>query len=105
MTARNHAVVWMDHLVAKIFFVGLTGVDEVLLHSKLPSQHLHHKANTIGSGHVADDPEFLRRIAETIAPSGQILILGPGTEKTAFFSVLQEAHPEIARNVVKVEAS
>jgi hypothetical protein len=28
MTVHNHAVVWVDHRVAKIFFLGLDAVDE-----------------------------------------------------------------------------
>lgn len=28
MTVHNHAVVWIDHRVAKIFYLGLEAVDE-----------------------------------------------------------------------------
>jgi len=104
MTTRNHAVIWIDHLVAKVFFVGLGGVDEVLLHSKLPTEHLHHKANSIGSGHVEDDQEFLRRVADTVRPSEEILVLGPGLEKTALVSYLHEHWPAVSKHVVRVES-
>ncbi len=105
MTTRNHAIVWIDHLKARVFYVGVTGIDEVVLHSHLSTEHLHHKANTIGSGHVADDSRFLGEVAGALAQSGEILIVGPGGEKTAFQHYLQQHHPKIAAAVVKVETS
>jgi stalled ribosome rescue protein Dom34 len=105
MTTRNHAIVWIDHLVARVFYVGLSGVDEVVLHAHLSTEHLHHKANSIGSGHVADDPRFLSEVANALAQSGEILIIGPGNEKTALQHYLQQQHPKIAAAVVKVETS
>ena len=103
MTQRNHAIVWIDHLAARVFYVGLTGVDEVVLHAHLSTEHLHHKANSIGSGHVADDPRFLDEVASALAQSGEILIIGPGGEKTTLHHYLQAQHPKIAAAVVKVE--
>jgi stalled ribosome rescue protein Dom34 len=105
MTTRNHAIVWIDHLTARVFYVGLTGVDEVVLHAHLSTEHLHHKANTIGSGHVADDPRFLSEVAGALAQSGEILIIGPGNEKAALHHYLQQQHPKIAAAVVSVETA
>ena len=59
MTAHFHAIVWIDHVEARVFHVGLTGDDEIVLHPHLPTRHLHHKAGSIGSGHAAPDKEFL----------------------------------------------
>jgi len=81
MTTRNHAIVWIDHLTARVFYVGVTGVDEVVLHAHLSTEHLHHKANSIGSGHVADDPRFLDEVAAALAQSSEILIIGPATRR------------------------
>lgn len=105
LTVRNYAVVWIDHLAAKVFYVGLTGVDEVVLHSHLPSQHLHHKANVIGSGKIEDDVKFLDRVAEALSQSGQILVVGPGIEKVALKRYLDRHHGEIASRVVQVESA
>ncbi len=40
-TPLFHAVVWIDHQVARIVFVGLTGTDEVIVHSRHSGEHLH----------------------------------------------------------------
>ena len=49
----------------------------------LPTRHLHHKANTIGSGHAAPDLKFLAQVKmDAVRDAGQILIIGPSTAKT-----------------------
>ncbi len=83
MTERNHAAIWIDHLQARIFYIGLSGVDSVIVHSHLSTQHLHHKADVIGSGHVGEDKVFHENIEKAIEKSEDILILGPSTEKAA----------------------
>ena len=89
----------VDHLTGKIFTMGLTGVTPSAVHAHLASANLHHKANTIGSGHVADDPAFLMEIAKAVEACTEVLILGPGTEKTALTHYLQSTHPQIALRV------
>jgi hypothetical protein len=99
MTIHNHAVVWINHRVAKIFFLGLDAGDELTIHSELSTEHLYHKANTIGSGKVHEDPNFFPYIEEALQHSEAILIVGPGNEKTAVetfqgrFALAQGARP------------
>ncbi len=103
MQEHSHAVVWIDHLQARIFHVGLSGTDQVVLKSHLPTQHIHHKANTIGSGHVAEDQEFLKQTAEAIQGAEQILILGPSGEKTVLHNYLREHAPASSERIIAVE--
>jgi hypothetical protein len=89
------AVVWIDHLVAKIFSMGLTGVSASVVHAHLSSDHLHHKANTIGSGRVQEDSAFLPRIGEALAGCTDLLLIGPGTQKGELAQYLQLVRPEV----------
>jgi hypothetical protein len=66
MTAHNHALVWIDHRLAKLFYLGLDAVERVTIEAHLTTEHLHHKANSIGSGKGEDDPSFFRRIEEAL---------------------------------------
>jgi stalled ribosome rescue protein Dom34 len=93
---HRRAVVWIDHLSAKIFTMGLTGVSSSTVHSHLSSSHLHHHANAIGSGHVEPDPKFLATVVTALQACDDVLILGPGTEKTALMRFLQSSRPKIA---------
>lgn len=92
---HSRAVVWIDHLTAKIFSMGLTGVTPSIVDAHLSTPHLHHKANTIGTGRVQKDPTFLEKVAEAVASCREVLILGPGTEKTALLHHLQSVYPQM----------
>jgi DNA-binding MurR/RpiR family transcriptional regulator len=105
MPTHFHAVVWIDHAQARIFHIGLTGTDEMTLHPHLPTRHLHHKANTMGSGHVAQDKDFLADAASALADAGEILILGPAGAKTELARYLREQKPSIGERIVAVEAA
>jgi stalled ribosome rescue protein Dom34 len=105
MPAHFHAIVWIDHSQAKIFHVGLSGDDEIILHPHLPTRHLHHKANSIGSGHVGLDKEFFGQVMNAVSDAGEILIIGPASAKTELAKYLRDKHPQTADRVVAVEAA
>ena len=93
---HRRAVVWIDHLSAKIFTMGQSGVNSCTVHAHLPSSHLHHHANAIGSGRVEQDQKFLVTVTKVLEGCDDVLILGPGAEKTALMRHLQSARPKIA---------
>ena len=99
LQSHAHAVVWIDHLVAKVFGIGLTGVSAAAVHAHLPSQHLHHKANTIGDGRVQADATFLARVGEAVGGCSDLLVIGPGTEKTELMQYLRTARPDLNLHV------
>ncbi len=105
MPTHFHAIVWIDHSQAKVFHIGLSGADEVALHPHLPTRHLHHKANSTGSGHAAPDGEFFAQVMGAVSDAGQILIIGPASAKTELAKYLRDQHPGIGSRIVAVEAS
>ncbi|WP_338834315.1 hypothetical protein [Bradyrhizobium septentrionale] len=104
MTAHNHAVVWIDHRVAKVFYLGLETSDERTIRADLATEHLHHKANTIGSGKALEDPTFFPRIGEALQSSEAILIVGPGNEKTLLLKYLEERRQAVKGGELRAEA-
>jgi hypothetical protein len=96
---HRRAVVWVDHLTAKIFAMGLRGVSSSAVHAHLSSTHLHHHANSIGSGHVKDDPSFLAAITKSVEACDEVLILGPGDEKKVLMHYLQSVRPKLVLQV------
>lgn len=99
---HRRAVVWIDHLRAKIFGMGVAGVSPSVVHAHLSSSHLHHHANAIGSGHVEQDSAFLAAVAKAVEACDDVLILGPGTEKAALKHCLESARSKIT---LRVESS
>jgi hypothetical protein len=96
------AVIWIDHLKAKIFSMGLTGVTASVVRARLASSHLHHKANSVGSGRVPDDGTYLPQVADTVEACSEVLIMGPGNEKAMLLQYLQSTRPDM---VLRLETS
>ncbi|MGO9358256.1 MAG: translational machinery protein [Xanthobacteraceae bacterium] len=98
-----HAVVWVDHSQAKIFHVGSSGTDGVILHPHSAEKHIHHKANSIGSGHAHEGKQFMESVTEAITDAGEILIVGPAGAKNELAKYLRTSHPAIGQRIVGVE--
>jgi stalled ribosome rescue protein Dom34 len=104
MTHQHHILVWLDHRLARVLHFNDESSNTTVVHSKHPHVHLHHKANSIDSGHAALDKEFLGRVVQALPASGPILISGPGTAKTELDKFIREHHPKIAARVSAVES-
>jgi len=100
-----HAIVWIDHAQARVFHVGFTGADGVVVHPHSAEKHIHHKAGSLGSGHLHEDRHFLESVAKVVADAGEILIIGPADAKTEFAKLLKEIHPTIGNRIVAVETA
>ena len=103
MANHYHALVWLDHRVAKVFHFNVEHSDREIVNSTHPHQNLHHKANSSDSGHAAVDKEYLERVAKTLAQAGAILIVGPGSAKTELVKHIEHAHAPIAAKISAVE--
>ena len=103
MSEHYHALVWIDHHEAKVFQFNASEVDRTTVHSTHPHQHIHHKANTRGSGHVPVDHEFLERVAQALMRAGAVLIAGPAGAKNELAAHIERAHPELFKRISGIE--
>jgi len=103
MTSHYHAVVWIDHHEARVFHFDRTSAERLVIRPDHPTRHIHHKANSIGSGHAAEDQDFLHRVAESIADAAAILIAGPANAKTELVKHLHRHHPRLVEHLAGVE--
>ena len=103
MTSHYHAVVWIDHREARVFHFDREGAERLMIHSDSPTQHIHHKANSIGSGHATEDEDYLNRVAAAISDAEAILITGPATAKTELVKHLHRREPRLVEHIVGVE--
>lgn len=103
MKDRYHALVWIDHQVAKIFHFNADTNETDVVHSTHPHQHLHHKAKSGDSGHVSVDEQMLERVCAAIADAGAILIGGPASAKTELNTFIEQKHPQLATRISAVE--
>jgi len=104
MSTHYHALVWLDHRVAKVFYFNDDDSDRTVVNSTHSRQHLHHKANSSDSGHAPIDKEYMEHVTQALAHAGAILIVGPGSAKTELYRHLQSLHPQVADRVSAVES-
>jgi hypothetical protein len=98
-----HAVVWIDHHEARVFHFSPTDVARLVLHPDHPTKHIHHKADSIGSGHVSEDHAFLHAVAQSIADAGAVLVTGPANAKTELVKHISQHDPSLMQKIVGVE--
>ena len=103
MSSHDHAVIWIDHHEARVFHFGGDDVEHLVLHPHNPTRHIHHKANSLGSGHTAEDQDFLHRVAESIADAGSVLITGPANAKTELVKHIHHHNPALINIIAGVE--
>lgn len=101
-----HAVVWIDHHEARIFRFDNESSQAVhhTIRAEHSPAHLHHKANTIGSGHAAINHAYLEKVAVDISDARAVLIVGPSSAKHEFYKHLEEHHQALLKQIVGVEA-
>lgn len=101
MPGHFHAVIWIDHKLARIFHFNVEEADRTVIRDHVV-RDLHSQVR--GSGHrVHENKPFFEDVAKAIADAGAILIVGPADEKDAFASFLAERHPGIRTYVEGVE--
>ena len=103
MNNHTHTLVWLDHRTAKIFRFNADSNTTTQVHSTHPHENLHHKANSIDSGHAPVDKIFLEAVAHELATAGPILIAGPGGAKKELHTHLLHRHRDIAARVSDVK--
>ena len=98
-----HAAIWIDHHEARVFHFSPTDVETLVLHPDNPTRHIHHKANSIGSGHASTSPDYLRAVAESVSGAGSVLITGPANAKTELAEYIRQHAPKLAKVIAGVE--
>lgn len=98
-----HAVIWIDHHEARVFQFSPNEVEKLVLHPDHPTRHIHHKANSIGSGHAPEDHNFFQAIVGAITDSGAVLITGPGNAKNELVKHIDQHASRLMKVIAGVE--
>ena len=98
--SANHVAIWIDHREAHVLFF------DASLNQYIKSEgaaHLHHKANTIGSGNAPEEHAFFHKVIQAVKDVHEILIVGPGSAKNELQKHAVAHDPAIAKKIVGVE--
>jgi stalled ribosome rescue protein Dom34 len=98
-----HALVWIDHREARILHFSRDESEKLVIKPDHPARHIHHHANTVGSGHEKTSAAYLHDVVEALVDAGAILITGPGAAKVELMHHMQQHHAPLAKKVAAVE--
>ena len=101
----RHAVAWLDHREAKIFFFDRESADRVRLATTLSHHQTHNKAGTIDGKHPSVNQAFYHDIVDALQPATEWLVTGPGSAKDELVSYIRDHHPQLQDRIVGVEAA
>jgi hypothetical protein len=99
----NHAVVWIDHHVARIMHFDRERWTLVTVHPRDAHSHLHHKANAIDSGHLPEDQHYLHDVVKAIGNVEFILITGPANEKLELYKHIERHDAAMRSRIAAVQ--
>lgn len=102
MTHHAHAIVWIDHRVAKIFEFNWEDADKKIVRHWHAAKQIHHKAGAIGSGHVPEENAYLHEVGDALSEPAEILIVGPSHVKWQLRAYLNLHAPRTSQRVMAV---
>jgi stalled ribosome rescue protein Dom34 len=105
MSARYHAMVWMNHNAAEVFRIGNNEDSKVVVNSHTSLQRLHHHGHIDGNGHDPVDTDYFGRIASTLNHVGGILLAGPGQARFELGRFLGVARPDLADHMQELDTT
>lgn len=101
--SHYHAVVWIDHHEARIFHFDAEHVDRQIVHPKNPGVHLHHKANSIGSGHAPESAAFYHDVVRALGDAGAVLVTGPANAKDELAKHVEHHDRQMKERIIAVQ--
>jgi len=103
--SHQHAVVWIDHLHAKVIDFNVTDQHVTAVEREGGQRQVHRKSGIPGSGKEPIDHRFFDEVADGLGEAKEILLVGPGAAKTELHKDLRVRHPAVARCIVAVETA
>jgi hypothetical protein len=104
MAHHFHALVWIDHSLARVFHFNLEEADKTVIKPDHAVRDIHHGDKRTGR-RIAEDREYFENVTKAIADAGAILIVGPGEEKHELAKFIAERHPAMKTRIEGVESS
>ena len=101
----QHAVVWLDHREAKIFFFDRDHAQELRLGASNPVDQVHKHAGTRDGSRAGMDVALMNEIVEALEPASEWLLIGPGSAKDELAKHIRTHHHTLASRIVGVESA
>jgi stalled ribosome rescue protein Dom34 len=103
MLTNPHAIVWLDHAQARVIVFDADSSSTQVVRPQGGTPHLHHKANSIASGHLPEDQAYLHAVGQALRGAGTVLVAGPANAKLELMKHLARHDPELLEKVSGVQ--
>jgi hypothetical protein len=101
----QHAVVWIDHLHARVIDFNFDDKHVVAVEREGGQRQVHRKSGLPGAGKPGPDHHFFDEVTAALGDAREILIVGPGNAKLEFRKDLDTRHAPVAKRVVGMESA
>ena len=101
----QHAVAWLDHHEAKVFFFNRETAECLKLATTSSHRQTHNRAGTIGGKRAPENQSFYHDIVSALQPAKEWLIVGPGSAKDELVKHIRSHHPHLKDRIVGVETA
>jgi stalled ribosome rescue protein Dom34 len=98
-----HSVVWIDHQKATVWQFTSSQEQSTVVHAHDQHQKVHSRKSTHGGHKHPADPKFFEEVAQALAGTHEILIIGPAQTKQEFANFLREKQAALGKGIVAVE--
>jgi stalled ribosome rescue protein Dom34 len=105
MSIDSHAIVWIDHAQARVIALTSETPAARVIHPIGGTPHLHHKANSIDAGHLAEDQTYLHAVGQALAKFDFVLVAGPANAKLELMKHIARHDPQLLSKVTAVQAA
>ncbi len=102
---KHHAVIWLDHREARIFFFNRNAFEEVDIRSTAPDTHLHHKAGSLSGKRAPEDHAYFEDIVTAASAADAWLITGPSSAKLELVKHIHLHAPQLVDHIVGIESA
>ena len=107
----THAVIWIDHMEARVFHVQPETVghvqperiDETTILSPQHLIHRHPKGRGEAKEHPDDAKRFFLEVARSLDDTDAVLIVGPSSAKLEFLRYVQDNDKKLQARIVGIE--
>jgi stalled ribosome rescue protein Dom34 len=99
----QHAVVWIDHRQARVFFLTRDTADEITLDTSRTFDQAHKHAGTREGNRTPTDETFLHEVVEALKPAQEWLIIGPGIAKEELAKHVKHHDHLLTDRIIAVE--
>ncbi len=103
MASHTHAIVWIDHARARVIQFDSENSSHSVVLPEGGTPHLHHKANSIDTGHLAENQAYLHAVGQAIAGVESVLVTGPANAKLELMKHIARHDPRLLDKVVAVQ--